>query len=125
MIVSEAEEAKCGGTKSIENNGGISHEATDAANACCSFWEGVGREAGAKGVRLSAGLAQQAGVEQCLESQPLQQQLDFAPPTSAPVPAETVETLFQTRTNPSRMTTTIFTTRDVMASSWSFGNTDS
>src|SRR5258708_1992839 len=125
MVVSEAEEAKCGGTKSVEDNGGISQDATNAANACHSFWDGVGREAGAKGARLSAGLAQQAGVEQCLESQPLQQQLDFAPPTFAPVPAEMLWTLCQTRTNPSRVTTTIFATRDVIASSWPTGNTNS
>jgi hypothetical protein len=108
------------GNSSAEIKGSVSEEAADAASAYHSFWVEVGREAGAKGARFSAGLAQQMGVEQCLESQPLQQQLDFLTATFAPVPAETVGTLCQTKANPSRMTTAVFTKRDVMASSWSF-----
>lgn len=51
----------------------VNRVAVDAASACHSFWEGVGREAGA-GSRLSAGLAQHAGVAHfpCLPPQHLQ-----------------------------------------------------
>ena len=120
MAVSEAGEAACEGSSLAGKVGSVSRETTDAASACHSFGEEVGREAGANGARLSAGLAQQTGVEQCLESHPLQQQLDLAPPMFAPVPAETGETLRQTRTNPSRTTTAVVRKRDVMSSSWSF-----
>ena len=120
MAVSEADEAECAGSLSVERDGSVSQEEADAASACISFWEGVGREAGAKGARLSAGLAQQTGVEQCLESQPLQQQFDFVPPTFAPAPAETVGALCQTRTSPSKIMSAVFASRDVMASNWSF-----
>jgi hypothetical protein len=66
-------------------------------------------------------LAQQAGVEQCLESHPpQQQQLDFAPPT--PMPPETVGTLCQARIITSGMTAAVFTKRDIMVSSWSLSN---
>ena len=40
----------------------VNREFADAASACHSFWDGAGREAGATGAWLSAGLAQQAGV---------------------------------------------------------------
>jgi hypothetical protein len=61
---------------------------------------------------LSAGLAQQAGVEQCLESHPVQQQHDFAPAT--PMPAEGVGRLCQARIIPSTMAAAFFTKRDII-----------
>jgi hypothetical protein len=61
------------GNSFAEGKGSASTEVADAASACHSFWEEVGREAGAIGARLSAGLAQQAGVEHfpCLPPQHL------------------------------------------------------
>jgi hypothetical protein len=119
IAVSEADEAECEAGSSDETDGSVSQEETDAASACISFWERVGRETGAKGVRLSAGLAQQAGVEQCLESQPLQQQLEFALLTFAAALARVVGTFCETRTNPSKITSTVFANRNAMVLGWS------
>ncbi len=62
---------------STARGGSVSKKTTDAANACHSFCEREGGT-GVNGARLSAGLAQQAGVEQVMESQPVRQQPDFA-----------------------------------------------
>ena len=94
-------------------SGSVSHEETDAASACHSFWQEVGRETGAKGSRFSGGLAQQTGVAQCLESQPEQQQLDFAAAVALTL-AVRVGLLCQTTTNASTMAIAVFASRDVM-----------
>jgi hypothetical protein len=111
MAASEADEAEWEGGTSVGNMGGVNPEETDDASTCHSFWDEVGREAGVKGVRLSAGRVQQTGVEQCFTSQPRQQQLDFVPSEFAPEPADAAGTLCQTRTNPSKMTSVVFTSR--------------
>src|SRR6266705_4218510 len=66
------------------------------------------------------GLAQHSGVAQRVESQPVQQQLDFVPRAFWLTPAVTVKTPCQARTKPSRRTTAIFTGRSIMACNWSF-----
>jgi hypothetical protein len=66
------------------------------------------------------GLAQHAGVAQRMESQPVQQQVDFVPRAFCLTPAETVKTPCQASTKPSRRTTAIFTGRSIMARNWSF-----
>ena len=118
MAVSEADEEECEGSSSAGSEGSVSQEETDAASACHSFWEEVGRGAGAKGARLSAGLVQQAGVGHF--AQPDLQHLQPACDAVGPLPADTVETPCHTRRNPSRVTSAVFRSRVVMASSWSF-----
>jgi hypothetical protein len=71
-----------------------------------------GRRAGDGVLESLAGLAQQAGVAQVLELQPVGQQPDFAGRTV--VFAETVKRLCPARIIPSQNTTTAFTTCDFM-----------
>ena len=118
MTVNEAAEAECEGSSSAGSEGSVSQEETDAASACHSFWEEVGRGAGAKGARLSAGLVQQTGVGHFV--QPDLQHLHPACDGVGPLPADALETPCHTRRNPSRVTSAVFTSRVVMASSWSF-----
>jgi len=118
MAVSEAGEAECEGSWSVGSEGSVSQQETDATSACHSFWEEVGRGAGAKGARLSAGLVQQAGVGHF--AQPDLQHSQTACDGVGPLPADTVETPCHTRRNPSRVTSAVFASRVVMASSWSF-----
>jgi hypothetical protein len=49
MAVNEADEVKCEEDFSTERDGSVSQEEADAASACHSFWEEVGRGAGANG----------------------------------------------------------------------------
>jgi hypothetical protein len=49
MAASETGETKCGEKPTTGKDGGVSAEETEAANACHSFWDEAGREAGAKG----------------------------------------------------------------------------
>ena len=118
MAVAEAEEAACEQSSLTGMAGSVSQEETDAASACHSFGEMVGREAGAKGSDGCEGLAQQTGVAHL--PQPDLQHGQFACDVEGPLPADTVGTFCHTRRNPSKMTTAVFTNRDVMASSWSF-----
>lgn len=75
-------------------------------------------EAGADGVRLSAGLAQHAGVGQRVKSQPVQQQAGLAAGTFRL--ATTVVTMpCHDRTSPNNRMVAVFTGRSVMPSSWS------
>ena len=114
MAVAEAGEAECEGSSSAGSEGSVSQEETDAASACHSFWEEVGRGAGAKGARLSAGLVQQTGVGHF--AQPDLQHLQPVCGAVGPLPADTVETPCHTRRNPSRVTSAVFTSRVVMPS---------
>ena len=61
------------GKSLTEGKGSVNRFAVDAASACHSFWDGVGRETGTKGAWLLAGLAQHAGVAHfpCLPPQHL------------------------------------------------------
>jgi hypothetical protein len=63
IAATEAERTAEFGRLPAEIRGSVRQEEADAASACHSFWEVVGRgAAGAKGARLSTGLAQQEGV---------------------------------------------------------------
>lgn len=103
------------GSRSSGRSGRVSNEVTGAASACHSLDERVGTGAGVEGARLSAGLAQQAGVAHRVESHPVQQQLDFAALGFEPVPAYTVTTPCHTRRSPSKSTIGIFTACDLMS----------
>jgi hypothetical protein len=118
MAVSEAGEPACEESSLAGKVGSASGETTDAASACNSFWEEVGREAGANGSDDCEGLAQQTGVAHL--PQPDLQHGQLACAVEAPLLAAIVGTLCHTRMNPSKMTTAVFTIRNVMASSWSF-----
>ena len=118
MAVREAGGAKHEGNSLTENDSNGSKTETDTASAGLSFWDDeVGRESGEAGGRLSAGLAQHAGVEQCPELQPRQQPLDFVPSADPPALNAAPGKPHQTSTHPSRMTTVVLTKRDVMVSS--------
>jgi hypothetical protein len=120
MAVTEVEQAARGSSSSRKLKGNAIDKTTDAASACKSFWDVETTRAGATGVEGAFGLTQQAGVEQCLESQRGPQQFILARREFAPVPADAVKTPCQARTNPSRRTTAIFTGRNVIACNWSF-----
>ena len=120
MAVSEAGEAACEGSALAGRNGSVSGETTDAASACHSFWEEVGREAGANGSDGCEGLAQQTGVAHLPQPDLQHGQLACAAEGLPPLRAAIVGTFCHTRMNPSKMTTAVFTNRDVMASGWSF-----
>jgi len=49
MAVTVTEEVEYEKNAPVERDGSLSREETDTANACHSFWDGAGREAGAKG----------------------------------------------------------------------------
>jgi hypothetical protein len=115
MTVREADCSGGGGNSLRPGETNASAEMTEAASACNSFCELDGSEQGTIGVEGTAGLAQQAGVEQCLKSQPLQQQVFFAPFEITLVLAATMSAPGHARTNPSNRTTTNFITRNVMA----------
>ena len=117
MSVAEAEEAACEGSSLAGMDGSVSQEETDAASACHSFWEVVRREAGAKGSDGCEGLAQQTGVAHL--PQPDLQHGQLACAVEVPLLAEIAGTFCHTRMNPSKMTTAVFTHRDVMFSIWS------
>lgn len=121
MAVGEADGAECEGSSSIESGGSVSQEETDAASACHSFWEEVGREAGAKGSRFSAGFVQQIGVAHL--PQPDLQHAQFGlcdAVVESPERADTEATPCHTRRNPSSVTSAVFASRVVMASNGSF-----
>ena len=120
MAITEADTSGRASSSSSEPKDGASTEMRDTESACNSFWELEGRAQGAIGVEGAFGITQQAGVEQCLKSQPLQQQLDSVTPAFGLRPVETEKTPCHARTNPSRRTTADFANRDVMASSRSF-----
>jgi len=63
------------------------------------------------------GLAQHAGVAQCVESQPVQQQLVLVPRAFALTPPDSEKTPCQARTNPNRKTAAVCAGRNIMASS--------
>ena len=109
--------AECG--LSAGSDGNVAKKTSDAAKACNSFWEFVRGETGAFGMRLSTGFAQQAGVAQFLESQPVQQHADFALRPLVSAPAETVKTPCQARRKPSQRTIAVFTCRSLIFRSWS------
>ena len=116
MAVTEAEGTSCEGNSTTGIDGSAKQEETDAASACHSFWEEVGREAGAKGSRFSAGFVQQTGVVHF--PQPDLQQAQFglcATEGGSPAPADTVKTPCHARSNPSRITSGVFASRIVMA----------
>ena len=118
MAVAVANEVEYEESASVEKGGSTSQEEIDAASACHSFLEEVGRGAGAKGARLSAGLVQQAGVGHF--AQPDLQHLHPACDGVGPLPADAAETPCHTRRNPSRVTSAVFTSRVVMPSNRSF-----
>lgn len=91
-----------------------SNETTDAASAMNSLCEVDGSDAGAIGAEGVLRFTQQAGVEQCVPSQPEQQQPLFAPCALAPLELDAAKTPCQARMNPSRRTTAIFTGRDIV-----------
>jgi len=119
MTVTEAEGARRGNSLA-ECEGSVSSVTTDAASAWNSFCEVEGREAGATGTEGVSRFTQQAGVEQCLSSQPVQQQLLWAMRARALVGADAAKTPGQARTNPSRRTAAALTIRIFMAANWSF-----
>ena len=98
-------------------DGSVSKRSAETGSACNSFCEAEDCRAGEEGVGGCDGLAQQAGVAQCEESQPVLQQLDWVPRGYSLIPAETMKTLCQARMNPSRSTVAIFTGCSVMTRS--------
>ena len=119
MEVTEKDANGRTGNWSAAHEGSGSSETTEAASAWNSFCEVEGREAGATGADGALGLTQQAGVAQCLLSQPVQQQLFFAPCAVVPVAGDDAKTPCHARRNPSRSTNAILVGRDVMFSDWS------
>src|SRR5947207_13371578 len=119
MEVTEEDDSAAWGSSSAAHEGSGSCETTEAASAWNSFCEVEGREAGATGADGALGLTQHAGVAQCLLSQPVQQQLFFAPCAVAPVMGDDAKTPNHARRNPSRSTKAILIGRDVMFSDWS------
>lgn len=120
MVVSEADEANREGNWSTKRDGSVSQEEADAASACHSFWEEVGRGAGANGSRFSAGLVQQTGVEHFPQPDLQHAQLGLCDAVVAPPErADTEATPCHTRRNPSIKTSAAFAKRDVMAFVWS------
>jgi len=115
-------EKAVGGGSTVGGDCTVRTEATAVAKACNSFWEFERGKTGT--LRLSAGFAQHAGVAQCLESQPVQQHLGFAPRVFGAPPADIVKTPCHARINPSRKTTAVFTGRNNMASTWSHRTTN-
>src|SRR5438132_700838 len=109
MAMTEAGEGARAGTSSAEREGSAKTEARDAPSACNSFWEVEGRGDGATGSEGAFDFSQQAGVEQCVKSQPVQQQRVLSSRAFAPIPAYTVTTFCQARIYPSRRTIAIFT----------------
>ena len=99
-----------------ESNG--SEGAADTASACHSFWEVEGTGAGVKGVKGCAGFVQHVGVGHFEQSD--SQHLQATRGVAEPVPADTVKTPCQARTNPSRTAPAVFSSLDVMACNWSF-----
>src|SRR5258706_16138363 len=120
MAVTEAEEEARGSKSSAALERSVSSETKETASAWNSFCEVEGREAGATGAEGVSRFTQQAGVAQCLLSQPVQQQLFCATVAPALVRADTAKTPCNARTSPSRRTTAILVGRDVMFGYWSF-----
>jgi hypothetical protein len=104
---------------SDEAAGNATNKAADAASACNLFCELERGETGGVGTGLSAGFTQQAGVAQCLESQPVQQHVDFALPPLVSALAEVVKTPCQARRNPSQRIIAVFMYRSFMFRGWS------
>jgi hypothetical protein len=120
MAINETDEVLCEVNSLDESDGSVSQEETDAASACISFWVEVGRGAGAKGSRFSAGLVQQTGVAHLPQPDLQQAQLGLCDAVGVvPEPAETVRPPCHTRRNPSSVTSAAFANRNVMAFVWS------
>jgi len=117
MAVTEADEESRAGSSSVGREGGASNSTVEVASACNSFCVVEGKEAGAAGADGDSGFRQQAGVEQCSLSQPVQQQLVLGPCT--PVRADEANAPCQVRANPARSTTAMLISRDVIFSDWS------
>ncbi len=119
MEVTEAGDGAQAGKPPAWRAGSVITEPTDTASAWNSFCEVEGREAGVTGVEGVSRFTQQAGVAQCLLSQPVQQQLRFARCAAAPTRPVDAKTPCQARTNPSKSTTAILIGNDVIFSDWS------
>jgi len=119
MAVTEADEGARAGSSSAAREGSASSETTGASSAWNSFCDVEGREAGATGAEGVSPFMQQAGVAQCLLSQPVQQQLLRATLALVLVQADVAKTPCHARTNPSRSTTVILIGRDVTFCDWS------
>ena len=119
MEVTEEDTAARAGSLSAAREGSAISATTDAASACNSFSEVEGSEAGVTGAVGVSRFAQQAGVAQCLLSQPVQQQLRLTLCVVAPRRTGDAKTPCHARTNPSRSTTAILNGRDVIISDWS------
>ena len=124
MAVSAAGEVQRGKIAAAGNDGSVSQEEeSDAASACHSFGDVVGREAGAIGADGWAGREQHTGVAHLAQAATVWQHWQPAWDWAGRLVerADTAETPCQTRRNPSRMTRAIFVRRAVMASKWSCG----
>jgi hypothetical protein len=119
MSVTEAGDGTHAGKSPACREGSASSETTEAASAWNSFCETEGREAGATGAEGAPRFTQHAGVAQCLLSQPVQQQLFFAPCAVVLAVRHDAKTPCHARRNPSRRTTAILIGRDVMFGDWS------
>src|SRR5437899_5322885 len=104
MAITEADTSGRASSSSSEPKDGASTEMRDTESACNSFWELEGRAQGAIGVEGAFGITQQAGVEQCLKSQPLQQHFFLLPSEMSLVPAASLKKPCAARTNPSTRT---------------------
>ena len=122
MAVTEEGEGARVGSSFAGRAGSGSSETTVATSACNSFCAGAGSEAGSDGAEGASRFTQQAGVAQCLLSQPVEQQLAFTDDALPTGKAEAAKTPCQARTNPSRSTAAILMQRDLIVSDWSFGN---
>lgn len=84
MGVTEANDRAQAGKSPAWRTGSVITEATDTASAWNSFCEVEGREAGVTGAEGVSRFTQQAGIPQCLLSEPVQQQLLLARSAIAP-----------------------------------------
>ena len=95
--------------------GGVATETAGGALSCHAFCELAGGVAGGAGTGGAGVATQQVGVEQLVKSQPVQQQRDFVPRASAPGRVLAMMIPCPARNIPSRNTTTVRTSRDLMA----------
>jgi len=128
MAVSAAGEVQRGKIAAAGNDGSVSQEEeSDAASACHSFGDVVGREAGATGAEGWAGRGQHTGVAHLAQAATVWQHSQAAWDWTGTLVerADTAETPCQTRRNPSKTTRTVFVRRAVMASKQSCGTANS
>jgi hypothetical protein len=114
MEFTETVEGSRAGGRSARRAGSVTNAITKAASAWNSLCDAEGRERGATGADGGLGLTQHAGVEQCLLSQPAQQQLVFEFCVVTPIGAKVVNTPWHVRTKPTRRTIAILAGRNVI-----------